>query len=549
MASAETKKILHSLGINEATDVSLPLLEHIVDCVAALSEVVNEQCSSPDSFKATAGKTYGSYMSKVLTNSLGRAVSQIVTSDFTAENAGNTTNDTPSSSDSAYKSKQAIEGYHKLSSRILSKFPNFSKVKGVKGEKMLIHHAAFKYAAASEGGEDLASKNFDILLKASPEGAKELDSMGATALHWATRNANMTTQVVETLIAANPQAPQTRDKSGYLPLHWAVCQDKPSFEMVKLLVNSFPQGLLMACAEETLPIHWLVSRSSPNLEVLRLLVDSNRRTLEMKSKEGNLPIHCCVDRESACVETCQILIDGYPEGLETANNEGHLPLHLAIDHDKPNSETIKILLSVNPASAGIADTHGHLPLHCLLDNPTPDYLLCELVLEAYPSAAQTLTEEGLYPVHILTNICEDPSPHFVTELLNKYPAAVRHEVIDSIPIDENANIHVWQGEWKEIRWTPFGRATERNLRKIVPILRAARFKAICKSNSNNDNIGGIRKTVGGGGRGGSLSPDKSGSPSKGGAASPSLKNSMEKIQSGSKQGSPAIARHFEGESG
>jgi ankyrin repeat protein len=539
MSTVDSRKLLTSLGLNNSDDPTLPLLEHIVDSIAALTEVVKDNAASGNESKATSAKTYGAYMGKLLANSLGRALTHMVTSDLSSDGDGANSDNTASQN-----STQAINGYHQLSSRILTNFPSFSQVKGAKGEKMLIHHAAYKHSAG-EG----STKNFEILLKAHPNAAKELDSMGATALHWATRNKNMTTAALQIIIAANTDASRTQDKAGYLPLHWAVCQDNPNIEVVQHLIKAYPQGVATACKESSLPVHWCVSREIPNLDVLKLLIEANSKTLKIANSHGNLPLHCCVERENPCIETVQLLMDAYPDALEMKNFDGHLPLHLAIDHDKPNTNVIKLLISANPSSTGIKDMHGHLPLHCLLDNPMPDFLLAEIVLEAFPTAAETMTEEGLYPIHIATNICDDPSPHFISELLNIFPQAVRHEVIDSVPIDDKANIHVWDGEWKEIRWTPFGRATERNLSKIVPILRAARFKAICASNNDE---GGMKKTVGGG-RGGSLSPERPGSPSRAAEThSPSLKASMQRLgstNSGTQQGSPNIAKNFNEPSG
>lgn len=520
MNSATSERVLESLKLREGKDHTLPLINHIIDCIATLRDAVERQKEEVESEKlCIPANTYGLYMSKLLNNSLGKAATFIMTNDFTVPPA----DADPSQNGTANEngSRQAINGYHKVSEHIFELFPHFTKAKGNVGNKTLIHHAAFRHAASStDGGEDLSSKAFEILLQSHPEAANELDSMGATALHWATRNKSMTKSVLMTLLRANPNAPMVKDQTGYLPIHWAVCQDEPSEIIVQTLLTAYPEGLLKPCVDGTLPLHWCVNRCKPKVKIVKMLLDANKSSAGVSDKDGCTPLHKCVNREDPDVEVAQMLIDACAEALEITDKEGHLPLHLAIDHDKPNVEVAKLLLSANPASASIKDKHGHLPLHCLLDNPQPDFLLAELVLEAYPMAAEVQTEEGMYPVHILTNVCEDPSPHFTSELLNLFPSAVRHEVIDSVPVDPTANIHVWTGDWKEVRWTPFGRATERNLFKIVPVLRSARFKAICKSNADGDGEGGIRKTIGGTSRGSSLSPERPGSPGSPTNASP-----------------------------
>ncbi len=539
--TGDQMKLLSSLGLNSGNvDATLPLIEHIVDSIATLTALCKDQADSKEEAKLISSNTYGSYMSKLLTNSLGRAVTHMITNDFTATETEKLENGAAANSSSA-----AINGYHTISERILKNYPSFSQMRGSRGDKMLIHHAAYKHAA---GEESLATRNIEMLLRAHPDGAKELDSVGATALHWATRNKNMTGAVLKAIIAANTSAVKTKDKSGYLPLHWVVCQDAPNFEIVKLLLEADPASASTRCNEGSLPIHWCVSRGAPSMDVVNLLIDAAPSSLQVKNNDGNLPLHCCVDRETVNISTVQLLIDSNAEALSVKNNEGHLPLHLVIDHDKPDVEATKLILSADPHAASVKDMHGHLPLHCILDNPHPDFLLTELILEAFPAAAETMTNEGLYPIHIATNICVDPSPHFISELLNKNPSAVRHEVIDSVPLDATANVHVWDGEWKEIRWTPFGRATERNLTKIVPILRAARFKAICSSGTDDEGSptkGGIKKTTAGG-RGGSLSPERPSSPSRAGATthSPSLSNAMSRVS-----GSPEMAKDFSAPTG
>ena len=521
MTSPATALLLESMGLNDSKDCTLPLIEHLIETVAALKESVAKQDSSENTRMSTASKTFGLFISKMMTNALGRAVSNIVTKDFAVINnsAGEGVAEAKAEDAGLNSSKEAITGYQKISQKILTTFPEFVSMKGGVGEKMLMHHAAFRHSATisdahpNDKVECMTSKSFEILLQAHPDAAKQLDGMGATALHWATRNKNMTKSGLMTLIRANDRAPMTKDKSGYLPLHWAVCQDTPSPIVVQALINCYPEALMMFCDEGTLPIHWCVNRNKPNIDVVRMLLTGNGNTASELDSNGCTPLHRCVNRNDPDLGVTQLLVEAYPEALEVQDKEGHIPLHLAIDHDTPSSDVVKFLLSANPSSAGMKDMHGHLPLHCILDNPRPDYLLAELFLDAFPDAAKMLTDEGMYPIHILTSVCEDPSPHFTSELLNLYPSAVRHEVIDSIPAEDGANIHTWKGEWKEIRWSPFGRASERNLFKIVPILRAARFKAICKSNADGSEAG-IRKTIGGPREGGSsLSPNRPQSPS------------------------------------
>ena len=162
----QTQELLNKLGISEEADATLPLVSHIVDCIAVLRDVVSTQQQSSNAKKQIGSKTYGEYMSKLMVNSLGRAVTHIVTSDFTEKNEKIEKNA------EQLLSKQAIDGYHSVCDHILDQFPNFAQVKGNRGDKMLIHHAAYKHAAKprdSQGndivGECYASKSFEITFK------------------------------------------------------------------------------------------------------------------------------------------------------------------------------------------------------------------------------------------------------------------------------------------------------------------------------------------------------------------------------------------------
>jgi hypothetical protein len=353
MSSATTEKVLESLKLREGTDHTLPLINHIIDCIATLRDAVARQKEEVDSEKlCVPANTYGLYMSKLLNNSLGKAVTYIMTNDFTvpprdAEPSHNgTVNDNGS--------REAINGYQKVSEHVFALFPHFTKAKGSVGSKTLIHHAAFRHAVLSQynttqGEEDLSSKSFEILLQSHPDAANELDSMGATALHWATRNKSMTKSVLMTLLRANPNAPMVKDHTGYLPIHWAVCQDEPSEIIVQTLLTAYPEGLLKACADGTLPLHWCVNRRRPKVKIVKMLLDKNRGSAGVADKDGCTPLHKCVNRDDPDAEVVQMLIDACAEALEINDKEGHLPLHLAIDHDKPNVEVVKLLLSANPA--------------------------------------------------------------------------------------------------------------------------------------------------------------------------------------------------------
>ena len=431
--SAETQAYLMKLGIDSGIydqDPSLQILEHIVQSISVLknvNDIKKLQYSAPS-------LTYGLYLQKQLSNCLGKSLSQIVTNDFSREDS--VVNKAVECDLETNSTEEAIEGYHKLCDSILYKFPEFGTVKGNKGDKTLLHHAAFKshakvipemdpsaklseeeFAAVAKSGKNVTNRAFKTLLQYHEDGAKEKDNLGALPLHWATRNKNMDVESLATLIQANPAGPATQDKSGYLPLHWAVCQDEPSPEIVKALIDAHPKGVKMMCNEKSLPLHWSVNREKPNIEVVRSLLVADPNSSSKTDKDGWLPLHRCVDRSNPDIETVRMLMSSYPEALEMTNAEGHLPLHLSLDHDMPSAEVVRLLVSTNPAAASVVDFHGYLPLHTCLDNPHPDYHVAELMLEANPRAAEFQTTEGLFPIHIVAQTNMDPSPHFVTELL------------------------------------------------------------------------------------------------------------------------------------
>lgn len=58
----------------------------------------------------------------------------------------------------------------------------------------------------------------------SPSSARAEDATGALPLHWATRNPEISFELIDLLLKSYPEAPTKADSKGFLPLHWAVNQ-------------------------------------------------------------------------------------------------------------------------------------------------------------------------------------------------------------------------------------------------------------------------------------------------------------------------------------
>ncbi|KAJ0074976.1 hypothetical protein Patl1_33612 [Pistacia atlantica] len=112
---------------------------------------------------------------------------------------------------------------------------------------------------------DLASTNNDLAL--DPGSAKEVDSRGRTALHFAAAEGHK--EIVEVLLKANKDACLKADVGGRIPLHLAAM--KGQVEVMKELINEKPESILMKMHGYTV-LHLCVRCN--HLGALKLLLES-----------------------------------------------------------------------------------------------------------------------------------------------------------------------------------------------------------------------------------------------------------------------------------
>jgi hypothetical protein len=235
---------------------------------------------------------------------------------------------------------------------------------------------------------------------------------------------------------------------GSLPLHYAINRNDASPEVIKMLLNHAPNSIRVSCSRARLPIHLLLNRPNPNLELLNLMIEMYPESLKVSNGSGQIPLHKVVDQLPINITAFDKVFDGHPGGARVIDNEGYCPLHIAVD--------------------------------CL----NPNEMVVEKLINAYPDAAKIATSSGLLPLHYVVAGNSRPSPTIVQLLLDNYPAATQHLIVDRVPTEDNADPNTWEGAWKDSKWTPFSKAVERNLYTVVVIMK--RFVERNRSEAKKD---------------------------------------------------------------
>ena len=428
-------------------DLSLQIILHIISCVSAIRDLMDDTQKSSKNPVST--NIFHPFLNGMLAT-LGKLIMDSFTLEIKNQDVTHFTC-----------------SYHILMKHTLRLFPEMIAKKHKQTGKTLLHHVAFK---AKPG---LLNDIIKTILSISPDAANVGDATGALALHWATRNENISSECIDTLVQANPHSPGCSDQKGYLPLHWAVNQDNPNPEIVRKLLKMYPEASMAVTTTGSLPIHYCVTRESPSPVVLKSLINANPDSLRKKCNEGYLPLHRYVHRAPIDGDIIRILISHFPEGLAEVTNRNQSPLHIALDFPIPDFHGINIMLNEESAVCGIQDVDGYFPLHLLLDCALPDYVTAQRILLSYPDAAKAKTKDGMYPLHLLVSTNDNPSLSFVTMLLEANPQAIDEEVRDIVPsVDGVALVdpESWSGEWVEKSWSPLTRAKERGLVELSKLL-------------------------------------------------------------------------------
>jgi ankyrin repeat protein len=435
----------NQFGRDSDVDPTLGLLNHIVECVAALRDTVKVYKQ-----KETGEFSHivGSKIASALTGEIGKMLIYSLTNDWDGQ-------------------EQAAGHFHTISAKILNNFPEIATRQHKVSGKMLLHHTCHKSSSR------YTTEYVNSLINIVPSSVSCQDAHGAVPLHWAMRNKHVTIDMIRSLVQANPNGPRVRDRKGFLPLHWAVHQDHPRSDVVEALIRIYPAAIREPCASGGLPLHWSVNQDNVCLPVVKILIKVYPEALNVPCTAGWLPIHRLLDRIDPDVTTLKYLIDQFPRSLQRPCNDGQLPLHKVVDHMPVSIEAFKVILEAFPGACQVADREGYLPLHMALDCAEPNTSVIARLLNEFPNAARRATLDELLPLHLAVTTSQVPDVEIVRLLVSAYPLAAQQVAVDTVPENEMANPDTWKGAWIEKKWTPLSRAIDRRLHDVTSVLKAA----------------------------------------------------------------------------
>lgn len=437
-------------------DVSLQIIIHLVSCISALRDTLESNDKPKTAMQ--------SQIVAPLLNGLMATVGKVIMDSFAFE--------------PKFQEQEAFAtSYCSLMRHAFRLFPDMAVKRHKASGKLLLHHAAFRAKAY------IVDDSIQNILLVSPESSSVADNSGALALHWATRNPDITSSGIDLLIQGHPKGVEHADEKGFMPLHWAVNQDTPNMDVVRRLLKVYPMAARTTSRTGNLPLHYCVMRDRPNVTAVKALLAAFPDAISSRCLEGYLPIHRLVHRATADKETLALLIKHYPDSLLQVTEQGQTPLLVALDFPKPDYAAVSILLRACKEAASRADLGDYYPLHMCLDCAKPDYKVALELLKAFPDAAKRETKEGLTPLHLLvsTNVSIDMQDtsldyEFLDSLVNAYPEALVSVVKDIVPVvGDGVSVAVellesWSGEWVEQSWDAIGKAQARGMDVLAQYL-------------------------------------------------------------------------------
>jgi ankyrin repeat protein len=435
----------NQFGRESDVDPTLGLLNHVIECVAALRDTVKvyRRKEAGDFSGVVGGKIV-----TALTGEIGKMLIFSLTNDWEGQ-------------------ETAAGHFHAISGKILNTFPEIATRQHKVSGKMLLHHTCHKSSSRH------TTEYVNSLLTIVPISASCQDAHGAVPLHWAMRNRNASVDMIKSLVQAYPNGPKVKDKKGFLPLHWAVHQEQPRYEIVEALLRIYPAGAREPCDSGALPLHWSVNQDLVCLPVVKLLVRVFPDALNTPCSSGWLPVHRAIDRADPDLAVVKYLVEQWPRSLQRPCNDGQLALHKIIDRPSVSVDMFNFIVDSFPNACQVADRDGYLPIHTALDCAAPSVVVVSRLLHEFPAGARRATLDELLPLHLAVTTPLAPQVEIVKLLIFLYPLAAQQVAVDSVPEDDNVNPNTWQGGWIEKKWTPLSRAIDRRLHDVVSILKSA----------------------------------------------------------------------------
>eukprot|EP00984_Skeletonema_dohrnii_P029622 scaffold20381_cov75-Skeletonema_dohrnii-CCMP3373.AAC.1 len=244
-----------------------------------------------------------------------------------------------------------------------------------------------------------------LLLEKHPDAVRHADNYGSLPIHFASRNSNMTPNIVQLLIDAAPESVHSEGQDGYTPLH-LLCMhveldETAALGILKLLLEKQPETIRHADNDGDLPIH-IALGASKSPEFCRMLIESYPGSERMTDGNGVLPLHyACAYNTLATVEYFYKL---HPDAINHTTRGGY-PIHTAIFgvikktksfSPSDSVDIVKFLLECDP-NVKLQKVGGKSPLHyaCHLDyndsNIEAGIEVMQVIYDFYPDAIEDNT--------------------------------------------------------------------------------------------------------------------------------------------------------------
>jgi len=293
----------------------------------------------------------------------------------------------------------------------------------------------------------------NYLIEVEPSCIRTVDEYERTPLLVASRNKNMTLDLVQFLYNAWPESIRIPDSSGYLPIHELCCNEKlgevASNDILQFMLDIDP-GLVRARdgSEEYLPLHHAVYNMS--FEFCKVLIDVYPESLRVRSSAGMLPIHHVVTHppnRADVVDTIQYMLDLCPESINANNGHGSF-IHRAAQGNR--ADIVELILKYDPDAASKASRHTtqsilYLPLHwaCAYNIHADNVKVAAALFDAYPQAIDIRNGGGKTPLDLarekVTRHRRDPNESKVVNFLLTQQAYARQaqDIKAKTTIDED----------------------------------------------------------------------------------------------------------------
>lgn len=225
-------------------------------------------------------------------------------------------------------------------------------------------------------GEDVLPL-IQLLVEASPESVRQLDSAGNTVVHrYLLGSGSPSLSIVEYLTSVYPGSLRIRDKVKKMTPIDIACQ-RSQVDIVRYLAQQYPETLKSHSPAGTqTPLHtvcsmfersWSPFPDAPNgsesiLALLSILSISEKVVLA-KDSNGQTPLHL-LSKAGAPREFLQIIVEKFPATTSAKDDNGRISLHAAIEYDcdASHNDTICYLLEAYPLGVHDMDNNDMTPL-------------------------------------------------------------------------------------------------------------------------------------------------------------------------------------------